>query len=330
MFKVLSKTSEMIKMAKEVLDIESKAIIALKDRLDNSFDEAMEILYHCKGRVIITGMGKSGIIGKKIAATLSSTGTPAYFLHPAESTHGDSGVITREDIVIAISNSGETSELLNLLPLIKRFGIPLIGMTGKPASTLGQKADVVLDISVEKEACPLNKAPTASTTVTLAMGDALAVCLLKKRGFGEDDWLLFHPSGSLGKGILYHVEELMISDDRLPIINLNNQSSFLDIVRYISEKRLGCAILVDKNNKLQGILTDGDIRRAILKGEDVSTLKINEVMAVNPKTVKPKELAAKALQIMEKYSITSIVVSEDGVIPLGLVHIHDLLKAGVA
>lgn len=330
MLEVLTKKSEIIELGKEVFDIEANSILALKDRLDVSFDEAIELIYNCKGRTIVTGMGKSGLIGKKIAATLSSTGTPSYFLHPAESTHGDSGIITRDDVVIAISNSGETSELLGLLPLIKRFGVKLIGMTGKMNSTLAQKSDVVLNIAVEKEACPLGKAPTASTTATLAMGDALAVCLLKKRGFTEEDFLVYHPSGALGKGILYHVDELMIKDERLPLYNIEKISTFLELVRFVSDKKLGCAILVNDKNEIQGILTDGDIRRAILKGEDVSKLRISDVMTKSPKTIKPTELAAKALQIMEAYSITSIIVSEDGCSVQGLVHIHDLLKAGVA
>ena len=194
-------------LAKEVFDIEANSILRLKENIGDNFDKAIDILYNCKGRVIVTGMGKSGLIGKKIAATLSSTGTPSYFLHPAESTHGDSGIITKDDVIIAISNSGETQELLNLLPLIKRFGVSMIGMTGKPGSTLAQASDVTLDISVEREACPLNKAPTASTTATLAMGDALAVCLLEKRGFTEEDFLIFHPSGALGKG--FYIEFLI-------------------------------------------------------------------------------------------------------------------------
>ena len=207
-------------LAKEVLMIEANSIIKLTQRIGTDFDKAVEILYNCKGRVIVTGMGKSGLIGKKIAATLSSTGTPSYFLHPAESTHGDSGIITREDVVIAISNSGETQELMNLLPLIKRFGVMMVAMTGNLNSTLAKASDVSLDISVEREACPLNKAPTASTTATLAMGDALAVCLLEKRGFSEEDFLIFHPSGALGKGFLYHVTDLMLADtNKLPIVN---------------------------------------------------------------------------------------------------------------
>ena len=202
-------------LAKSVLDIEAKSILRLKDNIGEEFDKAIDILYNCKGRVIITGMGKSGLIGRKIAATLTSTGTPSYFLHPAESTHGDSGIITRNDVVIAISNSGETQELLNLLPLIKRFGVTMIGMTGNLNSTLAHSSDVTLDISVEKEACPLNKAPTASTTATLAMGDALAVCLLEKRGFTKEDFLIFHPSGALGKGFTYKVADLNLDNSNL-------------------------------------------------------------------------------------------------------------------
>ena len=223
---------DLISSAIEVFDIEANSILALKNKLNADFNKAIDILYSCKGKVVVTGMGKSGLIGRKIAATLCSTGTPAVFLHPAESTHGDSGIITKQDVVIAISNSGETGELLNLLPLIKRFGVPIVGLTGGLHSTLAEKSDVVLDISVEKEACPLNKAPTASTTVTLAMGDAIAVCLLKKRGFSKEDFLLFHPSGALGKGILYKVEELMIKGEKLPVIK---QDTPFDIaVKYMA------------------------------------------------------------------------------------------------
>src|SRR5574344_1781158 len=238
-------TSKINELAKQVFDIEAKSILRLKESIGENFDNAVELLFNCKGRVIVTGMGKSGLIGKKIAATLTSTGTPSYFLHPAESTHGDSGIITRDDVVIAISNSGETQELLNLLPLIKRFGVKMIGLTGNLSSTLATSSDIVLDISVEREACPLNKAPTASTTATLAMGDALAVCLLKKRGFTEEDFLIFHPSGALGKGVLYNIDELMIKGDCLPIVKEDN--SFLFTIDLISHKKLGCAIVVDKD-----------------------------------------------------------------------------------
>lgn len=321
-------TKSICDLAKEVLDIEAHSILRLKSNINGNFDKAIEILYACKGRVIITGMGKSGLIGKKIAATMSSTGTPSYFLHPAESTHGDSGIITREDVVIAISNSGETQELLNLLPLINRFGIPMIAMTGGLNSTLAKAGDVTLDISVEREACPLNKAPTASTTATLAMGDALAVCLLEKRGFTEDDFLVYHPGGALGKGFLYSVEELMISEEKLPIAS--EDDLFTNVIQLISEKKLGVAILTDKNGIMTGVLTDGDIRRTLIKYHNVQELKAKEVMTQNPKTILSNELAARALNLMEKYSITALAITDENKKPVGVLHIHDLLRAGVA
>ena len=316
-------------LAKDVLKIEADSILKLIDRIGDNFDKAIELLYSCKGRVIITGMGKSGLIGKKIAATLSSTGTPSYFLHPAESTHGDSGIITREDVIIAISNSGETQELLNLLPLIKRFGVPMIGMTGNMSSTLAKASDVVLDIAVEREACPLNKAPTASTTATLAMGDALAVCLLEKRGFSEEDFLIFHPSGALGKGFLYHVKDLMLSDpEKLPIVHEND--TFTSVIETISKFKLGMAMIVNGSGKLAGVLTDGDIRRTLIKYPDTVSLLIKDVMTVNPKRISGDEYAASALHLMEKYSITALAVVDSSDMPIGVIHIHDILKAGVA
>ncbi len=315
------------KLACEVFDIEANAILKLKAGINGNFDKAIDLLYNSKGKVIITGMGKSGLIGKKIAATLTSTGTPSYFLHPAESTHGDSGIITRDDVVIAISNSGETQELLNLLPLIKRFGVPIISMTGNLNSTLAKAGNVVLDISVEKEACPLGKAPTASTTATLAMGDALAVCLLKKRGFTEEDFLIYHPGGALGKGIKFHVEDLMLQEN-LPIAS--EDMLFTDLIRLISEHKLGMAILTNQAGELTGILTDGDIRRIVIKyNSDLSKLIAKDVMTKNPKTVAKSDFAASALHLMEKYSITALAVVDNKNIPIGVVHIHDLLKAGV-
>ena len=328
MLQMLNKINSIHDLALEVLQIEADSILKLKDRIGEDFEKAIDILYDCKGRVIVTGMGKSGHIGRKIAATLSSTGTPSYFLHPAESTHGDSGLITRDDVVIAISNSGETAELMNLLPLIERFGVKMIAMTGKKESTLGKKSDVVLDVSVEKEACPLGKAPTASTTATLAMGDAVAICLLKKRGFTEEDFLMFHPSGALGRGVLYHVSDLMITGERIPVLSEN--TSFLDTIQFISDKKLGCAIMVDNNGVMTGILTDGDIRRTLLKYNNPSSLITKDVMTKNPKVIQATDLAAKALHIMEKHSITSLAVCDSENKPVGLVHIHDLLKAGVA
>lgn len=314
--------------AKEVLEIESRSVEALSERLDSSFVKAINILYACKGRVVISGMGKSGLVGRKIAATMSSTGTPSYFLHPAESTHGDSGILTKDDVVIAISNSGETAELLKLLPIVKRLGIQIIALVGNVNSTLGNISDVTLDIGVEKEACPLNKAPTASTTATLAMGDALAICLLKKRGFTAEDFLLFHPSGSLGKGFLYTVKELMHSDFELPVISATDK--FTDAIKIITEKRLGIGVVTDNNGKTIGVVSDGDIRRAIMKEHDAEILMVKDVMNSNPKFIEEKDLAAKALQIMEKYSITSLLVNDENGSPKGIIHIHDLLKAGVA
>ncbi len=318
----------LLELAKDVFEIEGNSILKLAERLGDDFYNAIELLHGCRGRVIVSGMGKSGLIGQKIAATLSSTGTPSYFLHPAESTHGDSGVLTRDDVVIGISNSGETAELLQLLPIVKRLGIPLIAMSGKKESTLGMRSEVFLDISVEKEACPLGKAPTASTTATLAMGDALAVCLLHKRGFSEEDFLFFHPSGALGRGMLYTVEELMHKDDALPLVSTDD--NFACALIEISDKRLGCAIVVDKDGKTAGILTDGDIRRTLIKNESVTNLLVKEVMTKNPKTLVPEELAARALKIMEDNSITSLVVNSAEGQPVGLLHIHNLLKAGVA
>ncbi len=320
--------SQMIELAKDVFQIEADSILKLKSRVNSNLEQALDTIISSKGRVILTGMGKSGLIARKIAATLSSTGTPSYFLHPAESTHGDSGIITREDVVIAISNSGETMELLNLLPLIKRFEVPLIVFAGNKNSTLGRCADIYFDISVEKEACPLGKAPTASTTATLAMGDALAVCLLKKRGFSTEDFLLYHPSGKLGKGILYLVKDLMLKDKNLLPIS-HEDDTFLETVDLISKKRLGCALIVNFENKLTGLLTDGDIRRILLRYPDVSVLSNKMVMTKNPKTISSNDMAAKALALMEKYSITSLAVTDENNHPIGILHIHDLLKAGV-
>lgn len=322
------KQTSLEELAKSVLDIEADSILKLKNKITDNISKSVETIINSKGRVIVTGMGKSGHIGRKIAATLSSTGTPAYFLHPAESTHGDSGIITREDVVIALSNSGETSELLNLLPLIKRFEVPLIAFVGNLKSTLADRADIIFDVSVEKEACPLGKAPTASTTAALAMGDALAICLLKQRGFSEEDFLLFHPSGSLGKGILYTVGDLMIKGEELPIADEN--LDFLKVVQIVSNKKLGCVILVNKEGQMTGVITDGDIRRILMKHISCEKLIAKEVMTKNPKTVSEQALAVKALALMEKYSITSIAVCDKDKKPKGIIHIHNLLKSGVA
>lgn len=320
--------SRIMESAKEVFEIEANSILRLKENIGVEFERAIETLYNCKGRVIVTGMGKSGLIGKKIAATMSSTGTPAYFLHPAESTHGDSGVITRNDVIIAISNSGETQELMNLLPLIKRFGCPMIGMTGNLNSTLAKTSEVVLDISVEREADTLGKAPTASTTATLAMGDALAVCLMEKKGFTKEDFLMFHPSGKLGKGLTYKVSDLMITGDKMPLVSMNE--SFQSVIKTISEYKLGMAMILDENRQLVGVLTDGDIRRTVIKYPNLSDIKVSEVMTINPKRITSDAYAASALNLMEKYSITALAVVDENNIPAGVIHVHDLLRAGVA
>src|SRR5574344_1039301 len=315
-------------LAVDVLEIEANSVLRLRNSINEGFERAVDALYNCKGRVIVTGMGKSGLIGKKIAATLSSTGTPSYFLHPAESTHGDSGIITREDVIIAISNSGETQELLNLLPLLKRFGVNLIAMTGGLNSTLAKASDITLDVSVEKEACPLNKAPTASTTATLAMGDALAVCLLKKRGFTEEDFLIFHPGGALGKGFRYKVSDLMLTGDKLPITG--EDISFTDVIKIITSFKLGRAMIVNNSGELTGVLTDGDIRRTVIKYQNIQNLKVKDVMTLNPKNIAETDYAASALNLMEKYSITTLAVVDSENKPIGVIHVHDLLKAGVA
>ncbi len=274
-------------------------------------------------------MGKSGLIGKKIASTLASTGTPAFFMHPAEASHGDLGMVSSEDVVIAISNSGETDELLDLIPFLKRFNVQLIAMTGETNSTLARAADVNLDVTVEEEACPLGIVPTASTTASLAMGDAIAVALLTKRGFREEDFASFHPSGSLGKKLFIKVRDLMHTGEALPLIS--PEESMTGAVMEISSKRLGIAIVADKDKKIAGIITDGDVRRGIEKwGKALFDMKAHEVMSKNPKTITAEDLAAKALSVMEKHSITVLVVPDDSGRAEGIIHLHDILKKGIA
>lgn len=320
--------SEIIENAQKVLKTEIEAIQAMSSRLNNNFEQAINLMHKCKGRIIVVGMGKSGIIGRKISATLSSTGTPSFFMHPAEGSHGDSGALMKNDVVLAISYSGETAEIIQMLPLIKRKEVSLIAMTGNMESTLAQKSDVVLDVSVEKEACPLNLAPTASTTVTLTLGDSLAVVLLQKRGFTSEDFLTFHPSGSLGKKLLWKVEDLMHTGENLPIVDQN--VTFHEALYVITEKRFGMCFVVNENNQALGIITDGDIRRALNKTPDTSKLLAREVMTKNPKTIDRNDLAASGLSLMERYSITSVAILDEDKKPVGLLHIHDLLRAGVA
>ena len=317
-----------IEKAKQVLKIESESIQALINRIDDTFVKAVNLLDKCKGRVVITGIGKSGIIGKKISATLASIGVPSIFLHAADGTHGDLGMITSNDMVIAISNSGESEEILNLLPAIKRFNVTLVSMTGNVNSTLAKKSNIVLNISVKEEACPLGLVPTASTTATMALGDALAMALLDKRGFKEEDFAVLHPSGSLGKKLLIQVDDLMHIGSNIPIIN--KDAPLKDVIMEISSKKLGMAIVVNQDDKVLGIITDGDLRRLMEKKEkDTFKTTAEEMMSTNPKTIEKNALAARALQIMEKHSITSLIITNGSKGPTGIIHLHDILKAGV-
>lgn len=319
---------DIIGIARRVLRIEADAISALELKIDAGFEKAVEAIFKSRGRVVVTGMGKSGLVGKKIAATLASTGTPSFFLHPAEAIHGDLGMVTSDDVVIAISNSGDTEEIVLLMPFLKRFNVTLISMTGNPASVLSREADLNIDVSVREEACPLGIVPTASTAAAMAMGDALAVALLQKRGFREEDFAFFHPGGSLGKKLFIKVKDLMHSGDALPVVSPD--MSMTDAVMVISSKRLGMTTVAGRDNKLLGILTDGDIRRGIQKGgKAFFDMKAGDVMSRDPKTISEDELAAKALSIMESHSITSLVVSDEEGRPKGIIHLHDILKKGI-
>jgi arabinose-5-phosphate isomerase len=319
----------MIEIAKQVLRTEAEALLTLADRVDGQFVKAGEMILACKGRVVITGMGKSGLICQKIAATMASTGTPAFFLHPAEGIHGDLGMLMKGDLVLAVSNSGETDEIIRILPVIKRMGLPLIVMTGNPMSTLAKAGDAFLDISVQKEACPLGLAPTASTTATLGMGDALAVVLLNHRGFKEEDFALFHPGGALGKRLLLRVEDLMHRGPAIPMVSLT--TSLQEALFEITSKKLGITGVADERGALVGVYTDGDLRRSFAHGLEVFSQPIGKMMTRNPKRILRTELAAKALQRMEEHSITSLFVfeSKESLVPVGIVHLHDLLKSGV-
>ncbi len=315
-------------IAKKVLKIEADAVLALTEKLDSNFEKAVEIIYKSKGRVVVTGMGKSGLVGKKIAATLASTGTPAFFLHPAEASHGDLGMVTSDDVIVVISNSGETEELIRLLPFLKRFNVGLISLTGNVNSTLAKASDVTLDASVKEEACPMGIVPTASTTATLALGDALAISLLIKNGFKEEDFAFFHPDGSLGRKLFIKVSDLMHTGDALPVVSLDTPMS--RTVIEISSKRLGVTIIADTDKKILGIITDGDLRRGIEKwGKAFFDMNAGEVMTKNPKTIGEDELAAKALSIMEGKSITSLAVPDNEGRAKGIIHLHDILKQGI-
>ncbi len=313
-----------VDIGKEVLKREIEALQSTLETLNNSFTKAVNLILKTEGKVIITGMGKSGLIGKKISATLSSTGTPSFFLHPAEAIHGDLGVIDKKDIVIAISNSGETPELLAIVPIIKRWGNKIIGITNNPKSTLAKISDIHLFLNVEKEACPLNLAPTSSSTATLALGDALAVAVFELKGFSTEDFAKLHPGGSLGKKLM-KVKEIMHTGDELPIVK--PETPLIDAIITISEKGFGATFVIDNNGNLMGIVTDGDLRRFIRSGGSVDNSKTKDVMTKNPKSITDNILVLEALEIMERYNITVLPVIKDKK-PVGLVHLHDILKSG--
>ena len=316
-----------LRLGRETCDIEAQALHSLGARLGPVFVQAVQRLLATPGRVIVMGMGKSGHVGRKIAATLASTGTPAFFVHPAEASHGDLGMVTRGDLVLAISNSGESSEITVLLPVLRRQGVPLIAMTGGLESALARHADLVLDCSVQREACPLNLAPTTSTTVQLAMGDALAVALLDARGFRPEDFARSHPGGALGRRLLTHVRDVMRSGDEVP--HVTAQADFSTLMREMSAKGLGASAVVDEGGRPIGIFTDGDLRRRIEAGADLRGMRAQDLMHANPRTIAADALAADAAQLMEQHSITSVLVTDAGSQLVGVVHIGDLMRAKV-
>lgn len=315
-----------IDRARRVLEIEGNAVLALAGRLDGAFERAVELLLRTTGKVVVTGLGKSGIIGRKIAATLASTGTPAFFLHAGEGVHGDLGMVVKGDSVISISNSGETREILGMLPLFKRFGLPHVALTGNPRSALAKNADVVLDVSVREEACPLALAPTASTTATLAMGDALALVLMERRGFREKDFAFLHPAGSLGRRLL-RVADLMHRGSEMPLVG--DEAQLREAISEMTAKRLGTTGVVNGAGALVGILTDGDLRRILERRGATLDVPAREVMTPNPKTIGENALGAEAVAMMERYSITALFIVDARKRPQGILHLHDLLKAGV-
>ncbi|WP_278362206.1 KpsF/GutQ family sugar-phosphate isomerase [Stutzerimonas kunmingensis] len=323
----MSQSSQLIETAQRTIRLEIEAVEQLNARINADFVQACELILGCKGRVVVVGMGKSGHVGRKIAATLASTGTAAFFVHPAEASHGDMGMITQDDVVLALSNSGTTSEIVTLLPLIKRLGITLISMTGNPNSVLAKAAAVNLDASVAIEACPLNLAPTSSTTASLVLGDALAIALLEARGFTAEDFAFSHPGGALGRRLLLKVEHVMHTGERLP--RVPRGTSLRDALLEMTQKGLGMTVIVEADGRLAGIFTDGDLRRALDKGLDVRQTRIDEIMTVHGKTAHAEMLAAEALKIMEDHKISSLVVVDDQELPIGALNMHDLLRAGV-
>jgi arabinose-5-phosphate isomerase len=321
----ISPSPKALDLARQVLRIEGDAVLALIDRVDQSFLQALSLILNCQGRVIVSGIGKSGHIARKIAATLASTGTPAYFVHPAEASHGDLGMITSEDVLIALSNSGESDELLNILPSIKRQGAKLIAMTGNPQSSLARDADTHLNAGVVQEACPLNLAPTASTTAALALGDALAVALLDARGFGAEDFARSHPGGSLGRKLLTRIRDVMRTGDAVPTVR--SDASVTEATREISRGGIGMTVVVANDLKILGIFTDGDLRRAIVGNLDLQRLTVSEVMTVNPRRIDPDKLTAEAVKMMDKHKINQLPVADENGRLIGALNMHDLFQA---
>jgi len=319
--------SPLLERARETLKIEIAGLEGLIERLGPEFEEAVNLLYACQGKVILAGMGKSGLIAQKIAATLTSTGTPSLFLHAGESSHGDLGIITRQDVVIVFSYSGETSEVVQMIGHIQAIGVPLIAMTGKPDSTLAQAATVHLNIAVEKEACPLGLAPTASSTATLALGDALAMCLLELRQFREDDFAMFHPGGSLGRKLTVRINDVMVAGDTLPVVS--EKQPMREALNVLSSKNLGIVVAVDQHEKISGVFTTGDLMRLLDEEQSFLDKPLLEYAHPDPKTIAPEELAAKALHVMETHSITCLVVADQENRPIGIVQIYYILRAGV-
>jgi len=312
-----------IEQVKEVLKIEAQGILDLTDRVGPEFEDAVKMILKAKGRVILTGMGKSGLVGRKISATLNSTGTPSLFMHPAEAIHGDLGMVTKDDVVLAISNSGTTQEINKLLPIIKQMGARIISFTGGLNSPMAKASDVVIDVAVEREACPMGLAPTTSTTATLAMGDALAVVLIKLRQFSQKDFKRFHPGGNLGERLTTKVKEVMFTDDNMPVVRAGTLVK--EAILEIDIKGIGATIVVDDENRLLGILTDGDLRRALIRQKDIQSMKVEDAMTVAPKSIDEESSAAEALGVMELYGITHLVVLDRDNRLKGLLHLHDLL-----
>ena len=315
------------RLAERVFRLEAEAILGLIPKLDARFEHAVELLRRCAGRVIVTGMGKSGLIGRKIASTLASTGTPAYFLHPAEGVHGDLGMVSRGDVVLALSNSGETDEVLAILPPLKRLGVPIVLLTGNPTSALARQCEVVLDVSVAEEACPMNLAPTSSTTAALAAGDALALALLELRGLRPEDYAALHPRGTLGWRALFRVGDLMLTGDAMPVVSEN--TPLREVIAEMTRKRKGMTTVVDAAGRLAGVITDGDLRRLYLKGGSIDELTAGQVATREPKTIRADELAAKALEVMETWQITGLVILDGSNRPAGVIHMHDILRAKI-